>query len=138
MTQDLRYVQVHRLIALAMSAMLSEAGMAAFDLNTTAGLLLYVLYVCTLMADNLSSKIEAGNGLKVYWNLLFGPFAAPKLVAFDLFWLTASEASLIDKVWKLLLHHIVDFGHCFFKAVFGGTCDMEIKRRILKERQQFL
>lgn len=46
-----RYVKVQRVIAL-LSTVLSEPGTTAFDLNTTASLLLDVLDVLTTVAHN--------------------------------------------------------------------------------------
>jgi hypothetical protein len=67
-------MQIHIFITLATSTMLHESGTTAFDLDTASGLLLDVLDISTTMTNNLSTKVETRNRLKVDWNLLFWPF----------------------------------------------------------------
>ena len=46
-------MEIHRFITLPVCAVLHEAGVAAFDLNTTASFLLYMLDVCATMTYHL-------------------------------------------------------------------------------------
>lgn len=48
-------MQIHRLIALSIRAMFSEAGAASFDLDFATGLLLNMLYVRSTLTNNLGS-----------------------------------------------------------------------------------
>ena len=73
--KHLRYMEVHRLIALSVCAVLHEAGVTAFDLNTTASFLLNMLDVSTTVAYHLRPKVEARYRLEINGNTLFWPFA---------------------------------------------------------------
>lgn len=67
-------MQIHGLVALSPSALFHETGIAALDLNAAACLLLDMLDVCTSMADDLGSEVEAWDRFKIDGNTLFGPF----------------------------------------------------------------
>lgn len=68
-------MEIHRFVTLSVCAMLHEAGVAAFDLNTTAGFLLDMLDVSTTVTYYLCPKIEARDRLEINRNALFWPFA---------------------------------------------------------------
>lgn len=54
------------------------------------------------------------------------------LIALERFRLSRSaEASLIDKVGKLLCHHLFDFFDCCLEIVFVSSCYVEVERWIL-------
>ena len=142
----LRYMEIHRFIALSVCAVLHEARVTAFDLNTTASFLLNVLDVSTTVAYHLRPKIEARYWLEIDGNALFWPFAlqvvslfglskastySSKLVALNLIWLSASKSSLIHEIWQLLLHEFVDLLHRFLKAVFRCAGNVKIEGRVL-------
>lgn len=78
MVRYIRDMKKHVLIALVISGCFEVARAAAFDLDTTSGLLLDVLDICTAVADYLSSQVEAVNWLEVDGNLLFRPFPLQK------------------------------------------------------------
>ena len=75
MPENLRYMQIHWLIALSTSTMLHETRIAALDLNTASCFLLDVLNVSASMTHDLCSQVESRKGLKVDGNTLFRPFA---------------------------------------------------------------
>ena len=91
-------MQVHGLITLAIRAMLHEAGITAFDLDTASCFLLDVLDVSSTVSDDLRSQVEALDGFKVNWDSFFGPFATTKFVTLDLLWFSASKSSLIHEI----------------------------------------
>lgn len=67
-------MQEHRLIALALGAVLDEARATAFDLNTTTGALLNVLHIGTALANDLGTQIESGDRFEVDGDAFFWPF----------------------------------------------------------------
>ena len=73
-------MQVHAFIALMSSVVLHETGSTTLDLNAASCLLLDVFDVRTTLTDNLSTKVESGDGLEIHRNLLFRPFALNVLV----------------------------------------------------------
>ena len=77
-----RDVEVHRFIALAVSAMFHKPGISPFDLNATSGFLLDVLNVGASMTHHLCSQVEAWNGLQVDGYPLFRPFALQSMLEF--------------------------------------------------------
>lgn len=132
--------------------MLDEAGAAALDLDTAASFLLDVFDVGTAVADDLSTEVEARDGLEVHGDFLLWPFALKYwsvysrskeihhlehhypsiLITLDLLGLSAAEAPLVNKVGQFLLHKLVDFGDGLLKAFLGGTRDVEVERRNLR------
>ena len=70
-----RNVEVHRFIALAVSAMFHKTRISPLDLNATSGFLLDVLNVGASMTHHLCSQVEAWDGLQVDGYPLFRPFA---------------------------------------------------------------
>ena len=68
-------MEVHWLIALAVGAMFHKTRIPPFDLNTTSGFLLDVLYVGASMTHYLCPQVEAWNWLQVDGYPLFRPFA---------------------------------------------------------------
>ena len=112
---NLRYMEIHLLIALSTSAMLYESRVTAFYLYTASGLLLDVLNVSASVAHYLRSQVESGKGFEVDRDTLFRPFAlvsrqhittmtpgkatdASKLVSFYLIRFPTSETSLVDQI----------------------------------------
>jgi hypothetical protein len=89
-------MQIHVLITLTVRCMLHKPRTTAFDLYTASSLLLNVLDIIATMANNLSTKIETWDWLKIDRNPLFGPFAPAELVSFDLLWLSSTETSFIN------------------------------------------
>ena len=73
-------MKIHILVTFAASAMFHETRTTAFNLNTAPSLLLNMLDVSTSMTNDLSTEIETWDWFKVYWNLLFRPFALSILV----------------------------------------------------------
>lgn len=67
-------MQEHRIIAFSSRAGFDKAGAATFDLDTTAGLLLYVLHVSSTLSDNLRAKVKPGEGFKINWDAFLRPF----------------------------------------------------------------
>lgn len=95
--------------------MLHKAAAATFDLHLGSRLVLDILDVAATMTDHLCTQVEAGDRLKVDRNALFRPLATTELVTLEgwvllllllllLPLVTSTEASLVDKVRKLLLH----------------------------------
>lgn len=94
------------------------------------------------MADYLCSQIETLNWFEIDWYPLFGPFALlgisislasevkcpnpSKLVPLNLIWLSASEASLVYQIRKLLLHKFLDFLNGFLEPIFRDAGDMQV------------
>lgn len=68
-------MQVHRFVTFPARAVLNEARSTALDLNLAVSSLLDMLHVRTALADDLSTKIESWNWLKVNRDSFFGPFA---------------------------------------------------------------
>ena len=139
-------MEIHRFIALSVCAVLHEARVAAFDLDTAASFLLDMLDVSTTVTYHLCPEVEARDWLKINGNALFRPFAlqivslprqlwiwaySSKFITLNLIWLSTSESSLIHKVWQLLLHKLIDLFDRFLKTVFRSAGDVEIEWRIL-------
>ena len=78
----------------------------------------------TTVAYYLCSQVEAGDGLEIDGNFLFRPLPASQFIALELLGFSASETTLIDKVWKFLLHEVFYFLNCLFEAGFGSTRDV--------------
>lgn len=74
-------MQVHIFITLASGAMFHKARPPSLNLDSAASFLLDMLHISTTMAYNLSSQVEARDGLEVDRNLLLGPFALAVLVS---------------------------------------------------------
>lgn len=55
-----------------------------------------------------------------------------EFISLELVRLAAAKAPLIDKVWQLLLHKLLNLLDRLFKTGFGRTCDMKVERRILR------
>ena len=119
-------MEIHRFIALSVCAVLHKTRVAAFDLHTAASFLLDMLDVSTTVTYHLCPKVEARDWLKINGNALFRPFAlqvvslpghlwiwaySSKLITLNLIRLSTSETSLIDKVWQLLLHKLINLLH---------------------------
>lgn len=121
-------MQVHWFVGLLASTVFHEAASPSLDLNSAAGFLLDVLDVRTTLSDDLCAKIEAGDVLHVYGDLFLGPFASSEFIPFKRFRLSAPEASFVNQVRKLLFHELFNLFNGFFKASFGGTCDMKVER----------
>ena len=68
-------MEVHGFITLSICAVLHEARVAAFDLNTTASFLLDMLDISTTVTYDLCPEVEARNWLEINGNALFWPFA---------------------------------------------------------------
>ena len=68
-------MKIHGLIALSVCTVLHKAGVAAFDLNTTAGFLLNMLDVSTTVTYYLCPEVETRDRLEINGNALFWPFA---------------------------------------------------------------
>ena len=68
-------MKIHRLITFLIGTVFHESGPLSFDLHTTAGLLLNVLYICTARANYLCTKVEPGKRFQSDLDPLFGPFA---------------------------------------------------------------
>jgi hypothetical protein len=54
-----------------------------------------------------------------------------KLVTFYVVWFTASETALVDKVRKILLHHLFDHLSSLVQALLGLAGDTEVEGRVL-------
>lgn len=67
-------MKIHILIALSTSAVLHESRAATLYLDTASSFLLDMFDIRTAMSDDLSTKVEAGEGLKIDRDLLFWPF----------------------------------------------------------------
>lgn len=124
-------MQIHLLIALPAGIVLHEATSSALDLHATPCLLLDVLYVTSTRTHNLRTQVEARDGLEVDWDALFRPLTTAERVTLNLFWLSATEATLVDQVGQFLLHELVDLLDGFLEAVFGGAGNMEVERWVL-------
>lgn len=113
--------------------MLHKAASSTLDLYTTSSLLLNVFYVATACSDNLRAQVEAWNGFEVDGNALFWPLATAEVIAVRLLagLFSSAESALIDQVWKLLLHELVDLGHGLFEAILGGARDVEVEWWVL-------
>jgi hypothetical protein len=88
-------VEIHWLVTLPASALFHKTRATALDLNLAPRLLLNVLHVGTSLSDNLGTEVEPRYRFQTDRNLFFGPFAAAKFVALDLFWLPAAESPFI-------------------------------------------
>ena len=139
-------MEIHRFIALSVCAMLHEARVAAFDLDTAASFLLDMLDISTTMTYHLCPKVEARDWLKINGNALFRPFSlqavssprhlwiwtySSEFITLNLIWLSTSKTSLIHEVWQLLLHKLIDLFYRFLKTVFRSAGDVKIEGRIL-------
>jgi hypothetical protein len=124
-----RNVQIHRFIRLLACWVFHESWASAFDLDTAARLCLDMLDICTTLAYNLCTQVEAWDVLHVEYDALFRPFALmvlalcrthrleaypTKLISLHGVLITTSEASFVDQVGKLLLHEFFDLGNGFF------------------------
>lgn len=100
------------------------------------------------MANNLRTKVETRNGLKGDWDLLLGPFALNGvstmhgdrtdlrtypaiLVPLNLLLLSTAEASLVDELGELLLHHLFDLLDGLLEALLRGARHVKVQRRVL-------
>ena len=68
-------MKIHILIALSTSTVLHESRAAALYLDTASSFLLDMFDIRTTVSDNLSTEVEAREGLKIDRDLLFRPFA---------------------------------------------------------------
>jgi len=103
-------MEIHRLVALLAGGLLHKAGTSSFDLDFAARFLLNVFDVVSTSTDDLGSQVETTDRFKANGDLLFGPFAPTKLVAFEILRLAAAESPFIYQVRELLLHHIFNHG----------------------------
>jgi hypothetical protein len=103
-------VEEHVLIALVVCGCFEISGSPALDLHTAPCFLLDVLYISTAVSNDLSTQVETMDRLQTDRNLLLGPFASSKLVTFDLFLVSAAEASFVNKLGEFLLDKLVDLG----------------------------
>lgn len=70
-----RDMQIHRFITFTISPMFCKSRTSTFDLYTTSGFLLDVLYICTTMTNNLSPKVEASDWFEIDGYTFLWPFA---------------------------------------------------------------
>jgi hypothetical protein len=103
-------VEEHVLIALVVCGCLEISRPPALDLHTAPCFLLDVLYISTAVSNDLSTQVETMDRLQTDRNLLLGPFASSKLITFDLFLVSAAEASFVNKLGEFLLDKLVDLG----------------------------
>lgn len=68
-------MEIHRFIALSVCAVLHEARIAAFDLDTATSFLLDMLDVSTTVTYHLCPQVKARDWLEIDGNALFRPFA---------------------------------------------------------------
>lgn len=68
-------MEIHGFVGFLASAVFHESRAAAFDLDSTSGLLLDVFDICSALANDLRAKIETGNVLHVDWDSFFRPFS---------------------------------------------------------------
>lgn len=128
---DVRYVQIHLLVALAVSRSLKVARSTALDLHSAVRLLLDVLHVGTTVSHDLRTQVEARNRLKIDGDLGVGPLSSAKLISLDLFLVSASESSFVYKVRELLLHELFDLVNSLLEAGLGGARNVEVEGRVL-------
>lgn len=131
MWADVRYVQIHLLVALAVSRSLKVARSTALNLHSAVRLLLDVLHVGTTVSHDLRTQVEARNRLKIDGDLGVGPLSSAKLISLHLFLVTASESSFVYKVRKLLLHELFDLVNSLLEAGLGGARNVEVERGVL-------
>lgn len=112
--------------------MLREPRVSTLDLYTAAGLLLYVLHVGALLPHHLRSQVEARNWFEINWDLLLWPLPSSIFVTLHLLRLPSSKPSLVDKIGKLLLHHLLYLGYSLLKAILRSARDMQIQRWVLQ------
>jgi hypothetical protein len=147
-------MQIHRLVALPIRAMFSEAGAASFDLDFAAGLLLNMLHVRSTLTDNLGSQVETLDRLKVDRNSLLGPFPLyqvirtpnfiqaqvvtypSKFITFNLRLFPTAESTFVYEVGQLLFHKLLNLRNGFIEALSGSAGNVEVKRRILSPNCQ--
>lgn len=87
--------KIHVLIAFAVSCGFKVTRPSALDLHSAASLLLNILHVRPAVADDLSSEIEAWNGLQVDGDLFNTPFASSEFITFNRLLLSATESTII-------------------------------------------
>ena len=141
-----RHMEIHRLIALSVCAMLHKARVAAFDLDTASSFLLDMLDVSTTVTNHLCPEVEARDWLEIDGYTLFRPFTlqvvslsgclwiraySSELITLNLIWLSTSKTSLIHEIWQLLLHKLIDLLHRFLKTVFRSAGNMKVEGWIL-------
>ena len=113
MWQYSRDMQIHLLITFPSGIVLHEPTSTPLDLHTAARLLLDMLDVAATSANNLRTKIEAWDRFQIDRDALFGPLATTHVIALNLLLrFSATEATLVYKVGKLLLHELFYFFHC--------------------------
>jgi hypothetical protein len=47
------------------------------------------------------------------------------------FGLATTESTLVNQVWQVLLHHVLNLLDGSVEALFGGASDAQIQRRVL-------
>ena len=139
-------MKIHGIFAFLACRGFCETGATPFDLHAAASLLLYVFDICALMAHNLGTEVEARQGLHFNWDAFFRPFPlyhgkmnlslwaldtySAEFIPFEV-WLTAAETALIDEIWKLLLHQLVNLRYCLVQSLLRGACNVQVERGIL-------
>ena len=147
-------MQEHFLVALPVGRSFQVAGTLALDLYAAAGFLLNVFNIGSAMANDLCTKVEARNRFKADGDLLFGPFPlwfvsnlykrrdlgkvySAKLVKLHLLPVPTTEPPLVDQRWELLLHELLNLGNSLLKTGLGRARDVQIQRRVLRERSAY-
>lgn len=46
---------------------------------------------------------------------------------------TTTQATVIDQLWKVLLDELLDLGYGLFQASLASACNVEVKRRVLRQ-----
>lgn len=100
------------------------------------------------MANNLRSEVETRKWLEINGNPLFRPFTlyldqherlarmlnisySAKLISLNLFWLSSTEASLINKVGEFLLHKLLDLLYSQLETPLRRARNVEVKGWVL-------
>lgn len=61
---------------------------------------------------------------------------ASELVSLDRRLVTTAESTLVDKLWELLLHELLDFGNSRLQSLLGRAGNMQIERGVLEKADQ--